>query len=87
VDADQSYLGPQVLTSAEKKVDVAVFQAIRRTKSGTFAGGDLVFDARNGGVGIGKISSKVPSADVAKVRAQEKLLRAGKIAGIPEAPK
>ena len=27
VDADQSYLGPQILTSAEKKVDVAVYDS------------------------------------------------------------
>jgi len=86
VDADQSYLGPQILTSAEKKVDVAVFTAIRKARTGRFSGGDLVFDAKNGGVGIGKISPKVPAAIVTKVRAQERLLRAGKITGIPEAP-
>src|SRR4029078_10198144 len=34
VDADQSYLGPHVLTSAEKKVDRAVFLTIKDVKDG-----------------------------------------------------
>ena len=33
VDADQAYLGPHVLTSAEKKVDVAVFNAIKAAQA------------------------------------------------------
>jgi len=58
VDADQSYLGPQVLTSALKKVDVAVFNAVKSVQDGTFKGGtDTVADLKNDGVGIGKISS------------------------------
>ena len=36
VDADQSYLGPHILTSALKKVDVAVFDAIKRAQGGNF---------------------------------------------------
>ena len=39
VDADQSYLGPHILTSALKKVDVAVFDAIKRAQDGKFKGG------------------------------------------------
>src|SRR5262249_27032888 len=70
VDADPSYLGPHVLTSAEKKVDVAVFVAIRQAMHGHYNGGhDLVFDVRNGGVGLGRISPKVPRTIVAQVRA------------------
>jgi basic membrane protein A and related proteins len=58
VDADQSYLGPQVLTSALKKVDVAVFDAIKAVQDGSFKGGiDTIHDLKNNGVGIGKISS------------------------------
>ncbi|HZC13266.1 MAG TPA: BMP family ABC transporter substrate-binding protein, partial [Thermoleophilaceae bacterium] len=36
VDADQAYLGDHVLTSALKRVDVAVFNAIKRAQEGKF---------------------------------------------------
>jgi basic membrane protein A len=55
VDADQSYLSPTyVLTSAEKKVDVGVFTAIKNLMNGQFSS-NLQEDINNGGVGIGKI--------------------------------
>ena len=38
VDADQAYLGEHVLTSALKKVDVAVFQTIQAVQDGSFDG-------------------------------------------------
>ena len=58
VDADQSYLGPHILTSALKKVDVAVFDAIKRAQAGKFKGGtDVIATVKNGGVGIGKIGA------------------------------
>jgi basic membrane protein A and related proteins len=57
VDADQAYLGSHILTSAEKKVDVAVETAIKNAQSGKFQGGDTTFDLKNGGVGIGKTNS------------------------------
>ena len=38
VDADQSFLGPHVLTSAQKKVDQAVFQTIKSVQDGDLAG-------------------------------------------------
>ena len=58
VDADQSYLGSQVLTSALKKVDVAVFKEIQATQKGAYKGGtDTLNTVANNGVGIGKISS------------------------------
>jgi basic membrane protein A len=88
VDADQAYLGPQMLTSALKKVDVAVFTVIKQAQDGSFTGGsDYVSDVKNGGVGIGKISSKVPADIVAQVKAQETKLAAGSIANIPDTVK
>ena len=39
VDADQGYLGDHVLTSALKKVDVAVFSTIQAVQDGSFSGG------------------------------------------------
>jgi basic membrane protein A and related proteins len=84
VDADQSYLGKQVLTSALKRVDVSVYSTIQQVLAGRFAGGtNAVFSLRNNGVGLGKVSAKVPAADVAKVRAIAKQIAAGKIADIP----
>jgi len=59
VDADQAYLGSHILTSAVKKVDVAVFDTIKNAQANQFKGGaDTVFDVKSGGVGIGKISAK-----------------------------
>jgi basic membrane protein A len=58
VDADQAYLGPQIITSALKKVDVAVFDAIKSVQDNTYKGGsDVVASLKTNGVGIGKISS------------------------------
>jgi basic membrane protein A and related proteins len=62
VDADQSFLGTHILTSALKKVDVAVFQTIQEVQEGTFSGGEnSVFDIASGGVGFGEVSSEVPT--------------------------
>jgi basic membrane protein A len=74
VDADQGYLGRQVLTSALKKVDQAVFLTIQDVSDGTFAGGaDSVFGLGKDGVGLGafsKISKPTLPRAVAKVRQQ-----------------
>jgi basic membrane protein A and related proteins len=56
VDADQSYLGDHILTSAVKKVDQAVFEAVKRAQEGQFEGGtDVIATVENGGVGLGKL--------------------------------
>jgi len=84
VDADQGYLGSWVMTSALKKVDVAVYSAISDAKAGHLKGGtNATFGAKDNGVGYGKWSSKVPASIKAAVAAQYKLLKAGKIRGIP----
>ena len=79
VDADQSFLGPHILTSATKKVDRAVFLAIKSVGDGTFKGGDAVYGLAQGGVGLGKISPKVPKAEVAAVDRIKQQIVAGKI--------
>jgi basic membrane protein A len=57
VDADQAYLGSQIITSALKKVDVAVFNAVKSVQDNSYKGGtDVVNSLQNNGVGIGKIS-------------------------------
>jgi basic membrane protein A len=61
VDADQSFLGDHILTSALKRVDVAVFKTIQAVQDGTFQGGGVTtFGLSDDGVGLGKVSSKVP---------------------------
>jgi basic membrane protein A len=79
VDADQAFLGPHVLTSATKKIDVAVFDAIKAVQDDKFqAGTDRVFDVKSEGVGIGKVSAdgEKYAQDLEKVQQQ---LAAGEI--------
>jgi basic membrane protein A and related proteins len=60
VDADQGYLGEFVITSAQKKVDVAVFDTVQQVQDGSFEGGaDTIFDLKSDGVGYGKLSPEV----------------------------
>lgn len=73
VDSDQSFLGPHILTSATKKVDRAVYLAIKSVVNGRFHGGNAVYGLEDGGVGLGKISPRVPRSEVAavnRIRAQ-----------------
>ena len=79
VDADQSFLGPHILTSATKKVDHAVLLAIKDVANGTFEGGDVVYGLKEGGVGLGKISPKVPKSEVEAVDKIKAQIIAGKI--------
>jgi len=84
VDADQSFLGPHVLTSALKGVDSAVFLTIKALQDGTFEGGRNVdFGIDQDGVGLGKVSPKANKQDVAKVEQIERKLADGEITGIP----
>jgi basic membrane protein A len=87
VDADQSYLGSYILTSAEKKVDVAVFNAIKAAQAGQFsAGQDVVNSLQNGGIGFGKLNAigQKYSAQLDKVAAD---IKSGKITNIPDTVK
>jgi len=83
VDIDQSFLGSHILTSAVKRVDVGVFQAVRGAKTGKGfkAGGDLVFNLKNGGVSLGKISkkAKIPKAWMTQINKLKAQIIAGKI--------
>ena len=82
VDADQAYLGKHILTSAQKKVDVGVFATISLAGTSKWKGGvDGLYNAKNGGVGYGKVSSAAPkrAALIAKLNAWTKQLAAGKV--------
>ena len=61
VDADQGYLGDHILTSAQKKVDVAVFETAKAVQDGAFKGGeDQVFDLKNDGVAARQAQRRRP---------------------------
>ena len=65
VDVDQYRLAKRVLTSAVKRVDTGVYDAIQQVKSGKWNGGhDLVFNLKNGGMSVGKINPAVPKSDI-----------------------
>ncbi len=83
VDADQAYLGSYILTSAEKKVDVAVFNAIKGLMAGKFAAGtNVTNNVANGGIGYGKIgpAGLKFAPQIAKIYSQ---IKAGQLSNIP----
>ena len=87
VDADQAYLGSYILTSAEKKVDVAVFNAIKNAMHGTFApGNNVTNNIANGGIGYGKIgpAGLKYSSEIQKIYDQ---IKSGQISNIPNTVK
>jgi basic membrane protein A len=87
VDADQAYLGDHILTSALKKVDVAVFDSIKRAQDGSFKGGtDVIATVENGGVGLGKIGPAGTKYEGQIKEIQDKIA-AGEIADIPDTVK
>jgi basic membrane protein A len=61
VDADQAFLGDHILTSAVKRVDVAVFKTIEAVQKGETVGGSVTtFGLAEDGVGLGEVSDEVP---------------------------
>jgi basic membrane protein A len=87
VDADQGYLGDHILTSALKKVDVAVFDAIKRAQEGKFKGGtDVIATVENGGVGLGKLGPEgTKYAD--QMKEVQDQIASGEITDIPDTVK
>ena len=64
MDADEYNVSKgHILTSALKKTDVGVYDTIKSAVTGHFKGGkDLLFNLKNSGVGVGKISPKVQAS-------------------------
>jgi basic membrane protein A and related proteins len=76
VDRDQSFLGTYILTSAVKRVDNGVILAIKNDKAGRFKGGsNAVYNLKNNGIGLGKISPKLPAKLKKQVMAKVNKLR------------
>jgi basic membrane protein A len=87
VDADQAYLGDQVMTSALKKVDVAVYDTVKAAQDGSFKGGaNTIFDVKSGGVGIGKTNAEGAKYEAQIKEVQDKI-SSGEIADIPDTVK
>jgi basic membrane protein A len=84
VDADQSYIGPQVFTSALKKVDVAVMNAIKGVQDDKYTGGqDVLNNVKSGGIGYGKLNSAAEKyAD--QVKKVQDDIASGTITDIPD---
>jgi basic membrane protein A and related proteins len=80
VDVDQSHLGGHILTSAVKRLDVAVFDTIEELVRGTLeTGRTSSFSLRNGGVGLGTISATLPGTFKAEIECVREEIVAGKI--------
>jgi basic membrane protein A len=80
VDADQSFLGQFVLTSALKRVDEAVFETIQTVVDDSWMGGrNLTFGLKDDGVGLGKISPEVPQEDLDALDQIKERIRSGEI--------
>jgi basic membrane protein A len=80
VDKDQSFLGPHILTSVVKRVDVGIFQTVKLEQEGKFKGGtDLVFNLKNNGVSLGKMSPKVPQEFLDRIDGLKQDIIDGKI--------
>jgi basic membrane protein A and related proteins len=86
-DADQAYLGPQVFTSALKKVDVAVVNAIKGVQDDKYTGGqDVINSVKSGGIGYGKLNAAAEKyAD--QVKQVQDQIASGEIANIPDTVK
>lgn len=83
VDADQSYVHPDVITSALKKVDVAVYTIIDDTEKGNYTNNPPKFDLTNDGVGYASPSSAVPADAVAKANSIADMIKSGSLT-VPE---
>ena len=80
VDADQLYLGRHMLTSALKRVNVAVMDITRLAESGRLRSQrDYLYSLKNNGVGLGSVNPRVKKSFVSKTNAIGKQIGAGRI--------
>jgi len=81
VDQDQDGIAPgRVLTSMVKHVDTAVYDTIKRAKDHTFAPGTIMYDLKQGGVGLSEMKytkHDVPADVLAKLDKLRKLVEDG----------
>jgi basic membrane protein A len=77
VDANQGYIHPDVITSALKRVDVAVYDIIKDTETNSFSDNIPRFDLAHDGVGYAPTTSAVPADAVAKAQLFKQEILAG----------
>lgn len=83
VDADQGYLGEHILTSAQKKVDVAVETAVKSVQDDSYKGGaNVIFDLKNDGVGLGALGPAGTQFEAQATEIADKI-KSGEITDIP----
>jgi basic membrane protein A and related proteins len=68
-DIDQAALGEHMLTSAVKRLDLVVLDAVRRHCEGALPAGGVRFSLANGAVGLGRMSPRVPPDLVQEIEA------------------
>ncbi|HET9921155.1 MAG TPA: BMP family ABC transporter substrate-binding protein [Ktedonobacteraceae bacterium] len=79
VDADQGYVNSSVITSALKRVDVAVYDTINTFEAGHFNNNPPRFDLSNDGVGYAPPSSAVPADAAAKATSFVDQIKSGSL--------
>jgi basic membrane protein A len=79
VDVDQSFLGPHILTSVDKRDDLAVYTGVKRLVKGTFrTGANTIFDLRTG-ASASPGSTRGSPVVLASVEAIRRAIVAGRI--------
>jgi basic membrane protein A and related proteins len=80
VDADEYSVASRILTSALKQTGTGVYDTIQGAAKGHFKGGtDLLFNLKNNGVGVGKISPKVPKSWITLMNTYKTQIIKGKL--------
>jgi basic membrane protein A and related proteins len=80
VDADEYKVASRILTSAVKKTDVGVYDVVKQVVQGKFKGGsNILLNLKNKGVGVGRISPKVPKAWITLMNSYKAKIIAGKL--------
>jgi basic membrane protein A len=81
VDMDQNHIAPEnVLTSALKRVDNALYDVSNMVLNGTFEGGaTLLYDLKNDGVGYATTGNHIPADIIADVEGIKDQIIAGEI--------
>ncbi|SEU21826.1 BMP family lipoprotein [Stigmatella erecta] len=85
VDSDQFHLAPKaMLTTVLKRVDLAVYEAVRDQLQGRFQGGSQTLGLKEGGVGLAPVRLDFPGKEEALRKVDE--LKAKIIAGEIQVP-